>query len=261
MGKYLFFDVDGTLFDPEIHIPDSTKEGFRRLRDNGHHLFISTGRTKCLLFSELLDLGFEGMICGSGTYMEHEGRELFRYEMPVDETVELMNTFHDNDMYIFAEGTELLFCDEYKPVAAPDLVRFIFNTDTTDFIRSSADPLLRVSKISGFSKTDDRDVSDVFRLLSEKYTCVMHGKNYIETIKPGFSKGQAILELSRRLGFDMNDTYAFGDSMNDLDMLRTVKYGVAMGNGNPDLLRAVSLHTDDFRNDGLYKGLKMMELI
>lgn len=34
---------------------------------------------------------------------------------------------------------------------------------------------------------------------------------------------------------DLNDTYAFGDGDNDYDMLKTVGYGIAMGNTQSNL--------------------------
>ena len=73
----VFFDIDGTLWDKENRIPDSTKEAIRLLRKNGHLTFICSGRTRVFINSEeLLSMGFDGILCGCGTHIEYQGEDL-----------------------------------------------------------------------------------------------------------------------------------------------------------------------------------------
>ena len=68
--KAVFFDIDGTLYDHETGISDSTKEGIARLKENGHYAFICTGRSMAAVFDpELLGMGFDGIVAGCGTYV------------------------------------------------------------------------------------------------------------------------------------------------------------------------------------------------
>ena len=58
-GKTVFFDIDGTLVDRMYNMPPSTAEALRRLRENGHRIFICTGRTNGHIQSPvLLNAGF-----------------------------------------------------------------------------------------------------------------------------------------------------------------------------------------------------------
>ena len=69
--KAVFFDIDGTLYDHETGISDSTKEGIARLKENGHYAFICTGRSMAAVFDpELLGMGFDGIVAGCGTYVK-----------------------------------------------------------------------------------------------------------------------------------------------------------------------------------------------
>lgn len=43
--KVIFFDIDGTLYDHDKKIPESTKRAVRLLKEKGHHLFIASGRS------------------------------------------------------------------------------------------------------------------------------------------------------------------------------------------------------------------------
>ena len=62
-------------------------------------------------------------------------------------------------------------------------------------------------------------------------------------------------------GIDRKDSYAFGDSANDIEMLNYVQYGVAMGNAVPELLEQAKYKTEPADRDGLALGLKRLGLI
>lgn len=59
----VFFDIDGTLWDYNNYIPDSCREGIKKLRENGHLAFICSGRSRAFIQNEdLLSLGFDGIV-------------------------------------------------------------------------------------------------------------------------------------------------------------------------------------------------------
>ena len=64
-----------------------------------------------------------------------------------------------------------------------------------------------------------------------------------------------------RLGFDLKDVYAFGDGLNDLEMLKAVGTGVAMGNGVPEAKEIADYITTDVSENGIWNGLKNLKLI
>lgn len=260
-SKHIFFDIDGTLYDPVVHVPESTKSALEKLKKNGHHIYLSTGRTRCMLSDELLDLGFDGIVGGSGTYLEYAGKELYRYEMPTEENKSIVDIFHKYNMQVFAEGVEHLYCDDYTRFSAEELVEKLFDLHDFSCLKHVKDSDMVVSKISGMCKDETSDLQGALKELSEKYDCVTHRNDYLETITRGFSKANKIVELSKIVGFDMADTVAFGDSLNDLEMLLTVNIGVAMGNSKPEVLKQIKIHTSDIREDGIYKGLEMLGLI
>jgi HMP-PP phosphatase len=57
----------------------------------------------------------------------------------------------------------------------------------------------------------------------------------LEVLPLGCNKGTALDRLSRHLGLTMADCMAFGDAMNDKEMLGAVGHGVVMGNALPQL--------------------------
>ena len=77
--KIIFFDIDGTILDEETNkIPESALEAIRKLKENGHLAIINTGRTKVILPELIKNSGFNGYICGCGTYIECDGTKFYQ---------------------------------------------------------------------------------------------------------------------------------------------------------------------------------------
>ena len=83
----------------------------------------------------------------------------------------------------------------------------------------------------------------------------------IEVVPKGYTKATGIAQVCDMLGIARENTYAFGDSTNDLEMLTYVGHGIAMGNGAPAAKAAAEYVTTDIMNHGIKNGLKHYGLI
>lgn len=75
------------------------------------------------------------------------------------------------------------------------------------------------------------------------------------------SKAVGIREMLKRLDFNIEDAYAFGDGLNDIEMLQEVGTGVAMENGRDEVKAIADFVTDSVDNDGVLKGLQRLGLL
>ena len=82
-----------------------------------------------------------------------------------------------------------------------------------------------------------------------------------ELINREFDKGRGIRRLCQHLGVDLQDTFGFGDSMNDLEMMQTVGVGVAMANGNERLKALADYVCPSVDEDGLAKAFAKFDLV
>jgi len=80
--KIIFLDVDGTIIDYDNHIPESAVVAIRKAREKGHLVYVCTGRSKAEMPPEIWDIGFDGMIGGNGSYVEHEGQVILYQLIP-----------------------------------------------------------------------------------------------------------------------------------------------------------------------------------
>ena len=75
------------------------------------------------------------------------------------------------------------------------------------------------------------------------------------------SKARGIRSVCAALGVPLAGTMAFGDGLNDVEMFKTVGFGVAMGDAVPELRAVAQMQTGTVEEDGIYNALKKLEII
>lgn len=84
---------------------------------------------------------------------------------------------------------------------------------------------------------------------------------FADIISKEVDKGVGIDQFCDYYGFSLEETMAFGDGGNDIEMLRHAGIGVAMGNAREEVQQAADYVTDSVDNDGVFKALQHFELI
>lgn len=263
MGKKIvFFDVDGTLYLPEIGVPDSAKEAIAMLIENGHIPIICTGRTRTIIPDNLIQLGFQGIIAGAGTYIEYEGKII--ENQLVDESLvkETMSFLQKNKVKYILEGPEYLYYEEQDKGEEYSYITSLFKFFGEEKLKVLDNNIsIRINKMScTLSEETNRNV--VMPILEKHFQPIYHGgMEMFELVPLGINKATGIQKLLKHLDMDQKDTFAFGDSNNDIEMLEYVATGIAMGNSYPEVLERIKHKTKSIKEDGIYFGLKKFNLI
>lgn len=258
--KIVFFDIDGTIYLYGEGVPEDTLQAIRKLREKGNIAVLCTGRTISMIFPEIMEVGFDGIIAGAGTYAEYNGKELYRYVMPDKLTEEVVSAMRKQGIMAIPEGIEHIYFDsplmpeDYVPVY--ELYKTYVGEKVIDMEKTTH---VIASKVSGAAKNDE-NIQKMKELFGDRFTFVKHRNQYLEMIPNGYSKAEGIKKLIKYLGIPWENTYAFGDSMNDYEMLKYVKYGVAMGNSEDKFKREMDYVTDDYDKGGIYNALKKFGL-
>ena len=77
MGKYLFFDIDGTLAGASRRITEKTRWALEEARRRGHKVFLCTGRVPASIVGDAKELQVDGTISGAGSFVEIDGTYIF----------------------------------------------------------------------------------------------------------------------------------------------------------------------------------------
>ena len=258
MKKAVFFDIDGTLWDRQMHVPESTVNAIRRLRENGSYAFICSGRTRSNISTkELMEaVGFDGIIAGCGTHIEYQGKTVFEKRLTKEGVNRFLSVSARMGLPVVLEGPSCLYADIEEFRDDPFILRL------KELLGETFLSLMEFEHVNKFTVNwKNGSKEEILREFSGEYELMFHGDTYIEGVPKGFSKASGIKWLCDYLQIDRKDTYAFGDSVNDLEMLRYVQNGIAMGNATEEAKKAADYVTATVNEDGIYRGLKHFSLI
>lgn len=257
--KLLFFDIDGTLWDAKNIIPDSTKEAFVKLRKQGHLTFICSGRSRGFIrHPDLFALGFDGVISGCATMIEYKDETIFYYEMNNKSVADTVNLVRSYGFKPILEGKRFLYLDDEEFGQDPYVNKL--RADMGEFILpiSSTWGKWEVSKLS--CDTRNIDTRECYSILKKDFDLLIHNEDVVEVVPKGYDKSEGINRIVDFLGADHKDTIAFGDSVNDLGMLKKANIGVAMGNATEGVKAVSDYVTDAMKEDGIYKACEKFGL-
>ncbi len=261
----LFFDIDGTLIDDRTHqVPASVKPALEEASARGHRIVINTGRTLCNMDERLDALPIDGWIMGCGTRIVWEGETLQSMEHSPQETMKLRDVFLRLRIPTVYECDTAMYFDPAGPSheAIEGFSRFALGRGIARDIREG-DAEFRAVKMFCFPEKDE-DIQHLERetaALGMPYTGIQRAPIGWEIVPAGYSKGQGIDMLREKLGLPFEACFAFGDSSNDLTMLRHVKHSIAMGNAEEAVKAVCSYVTARPGEDGIEKALRHFGLI
>ncbi len=213
-----------------------------------------------MLFPAVKALECEGLIAGVGSYGEWQGDRLFDDGLSSEDAEELVSNFKKFGFSPFPEGADYIFYDPETCKNPRQEIKRVFSLDDEEIIKAYEKGTDGITKVSA-TYLDGYDTEGFKKTLKGRYHAINHHGVLLETFRVSISKGLGIQKLAEYLNIDMENTYAFGDSFNDLEMLETVKYGVCMENGDPKLLERIPLHAKRMSEDGVYYSLKEFGLI
>lgn len=279
MSKVIFLDVDGTLVDYDNTIPESAITAIRQARQNGHRVYVCTGRSRAEMQPEIWDIGIDGMIGGNGSYVEDQGQVIMHQLISKEDTKHIVDWLHSRGLEFYLESNNGLFASEnFRDAARPVLREYSLRKGRTqeEVKDQEAEDALHGLVYGGELYRDDlnkvsfilSDYQDHLDSIEEFPNLEAHtwgGRG--ETALFGdlgvkdINKAHAIEVLLQHLGVDRQDTIAFGDAKIDIPMLDYCQVGVSMGNGGPEILAMADMITDDVAEDGLYNAFAKLGLL
>lgn len=261
--KILFFDIDGTLLPSNPYtVPDSAKKALKKSQENGHLTFINTGRTFSMLPQELLELGFDGYVCGCGSQIYMHGELLHSSTLSHEMSVKVVEMMRQCKVSAFLEQHHRLLYDSKTDYGTKDTekLKSLFElTDLNSFSEEEAASYTLAKALILIHDFSDQETFEKF--CEDNFVCFKHTSRAWEITQKEYSKATGIEFLLNHLGLSVDDSYAFGDSVNDLSMLKYAGTSVAMGNSMKEILPYCDYQTADILEDGIYKALEHFELI
>lgn len=230
-------DLDGTLLDSSSAVTPRTRAALDAARGRGIHVVPVTARQPIGLRTLAADAGFDGWaLCSNGAYAVHldDGRMLFAEELPSDTIRALAEALGASiPGLLFAsvrEGGESFVAQEgYAAIAAlSDHKRDPATMGGVPLEQVLAAPSLKL--VIRHPELAPVALFDTLRSLGlTGFEATLSGAPFVEVMAEGVTKATGLARLCAHLGIDRADVIAFGDALNDVEMLRWAGHGVAMG--------------------------------
>lgn len=247
--RIVFFDIDGTLA-LRTHVPQSAAEAIARVRANGDLVFICTGRARAYA-EQHFGAYADGFVCCNGRLAFRGDEHLYEEPLSPEQMTHIVRTLDELDAgYCFFEEWHAHYGGNpaYRHIAEEVLgLGALGDGVDVQAIRAYNFDVY-------FGDMDQRDRID--EALRDACLLNPHGPHpSADMTVLGVDKGDAVRNVAQALGVAIEDTYAFGDGINDLCMLEAAGHGVAMGNAMDEVKAAAEFVTTDILDDGVANGL------
>lgn len=202
---------------------------------------------------EYFHMGFDGVILGAGTYVEYEGKILHQELMTPEEVQTVIDWGKKQKIGIILEGEKYGYYD----LENTDDYYIAMKNKTEADCKTTLYPLNEAVDVPKWTyhHMELSKKPEIEEILGHKYKGTYHEPvNSVEFVPLGVNKAKGIEVILDHTGISREDSYAFGDSANDIDMIKYVKYGVAMGNSVPELLEIAPYQTARVDEDGIEKA-------
>lgn len=254
--KIVFFDIDGTLLDHDKQIPASTRDSLKKLTEKGIHVAIATGRAPFMFANLREDLEIDTFISFNGQYVKHKDKVVLTNPLSKEEITSLEGVAKENN----------------HPMVFLDHEAMMSNHDQHPYIMKSMDDLKMHYPGYDPSYYHSREIYQALLFCESKeeanYRNTYGNLDFIrwhdfsmDVIPPGGSKARGIEAMIKHLGFKRENTYAFGDALNDIEMLKFAGTGIAMGNAYEEVKKVADVTTDPVDQNGIRSGLEKVGLL
>ena len=242
MIRLIASDMDGTLLDSRKRMPEGLFDAVRKLKAQGRTFVVASGRQYFSLRQDFKEIAGEIVfIAENGALIVENDRQLFLD--PID---------RDTVLHILRETRSL---DEVYPVvccAGGALVeagspqsfiggvkQYYEDTQVVPDLIAACEKLEDVCKVAFFDETQakTRALPALERLLSDRLQVIYSSEQWVDVMKPGVNKGRAMQMLQKMKGVTRAECMAFGDYLNDYELLESVEESYAMKNALDEVKR------------------------
>lgn len=259
--KAIFLDIDGTLVSFKTHtIPESTLEAVKAVRRKGIKVYVATGRP-LLFIDNLGELEYDGMVTTTGAHCIDGSGRSFALRSIDRRDVERLVRHHEECPeeafpVIFVSRDEL-----FVTGVSPELeeISRLLNFEIPALLPPAHALEKEILQIIAFFPSEDE--ARYMESLMPGSVAMRWHPAFVDIIAHGVSKSYGIDLMLEHEGLSVDEAIAFGDGGNDMDMLRHVGMGVAMGNASDRVKAVADFVTRSVDEDGVAYALQTLGVL
>ncbi|MCK5867041.1 MAG: Cof-type HAD-IIB family hydrolase [Mycoplasmataceae bacterium] len=254
--KYaIFTDVDGTVYPRENMQPkEETIENIKQAQKKKIEVIICTGNPYMKKMKVLVkQMGVNYFIGSNGSFIKDIKNDevIYNSTMSIKDAQKVLDIALELKIWANWWSPNKLYTTHYSSQEMKEILKAVILVD--EFPNESEIVLSPSNKIELFGESEKIDIAEE-RLLKLGYTYSRIQHNHIEITK-GDTKGTALKFLSNKLGIEIENTMAIGDTSNDHSMLENAGFSYAMANADEKTKSIAKYHTSDVKQNGLGEAI------
>lgn len=259
MIKLIVSDIDGTLLeDGEHKLNPELLDVILQLRGQGMQFAAASGRQWASIetvFEPIKEKIF--YLSDNGAYIGCYGRRLFVYPLDRELARNMVQDIRAAGLIAMVSGPDVVYLDTDDQEFYDWMVHgYRYRVEMVPDILQVQDDII---KISAYKKTGIEEATVEIRdKYKDQMKLAISGDMWMDCMANGVNKGEAVKQLQESLGILPEETIAFGDQMNDLEMLSQAYYSYAIGNARKEVKEAARFQADTNVQNGVLKILKLL---
>ncbi|MDD3049266.1 MAG: HAD family hydrolase [Bacilli bacterium] len=255
--KAVFLDIDGTFYDHDSNrVLPETIAACKQLQQNGYKVALCSGRPKEMAEElhvfDLLD--WDGYIGTTGAVTMNDKYEIIHEDTYTEEQIQaLFSIAEKNNICLISFGKYEFMTQPVNALSEQLIAEF--HLKRPEVRKWNNEKLSAVSALiekKGNNELFDK-IDGIIYTSSTRYC--------IDFVKENVNKATGIDYMMKYWGFNNNEYIAFGDSENDMEMIRQATIGVAMENGHEKLKVNADIVCGPSYEASIAKTLKDLNLI
>jgi Cof subfamily protein (haloacid dehalogenase superfamily) len=252
--KAVVLDLDGTLLNSQHQISDRNKKVILELKNRGVKIFLATGRTYTSLYPYKQELDLDTpVICYNGAKIVDSKTDKTYFEFPIhgDDVKELIKISREKGIHLNLYQDEIWYIEK----SDNEETKTYIEISGLDYTEKDFDTFEDYRMTKSLFIAEHERLLEIEGLLNKKLNGSVHvtfsKPFFLEILNGDVNKGTALEKVLETEGIPKENVVAFGDGLNDYEMLDTVGIGVAMGNSLDRLKGLVKLKTLSNDDDGV----------
>lgn len=262
MIKYIFSDMDGTLLDENVQLPAEFGDMLQELKKRNCQFIIATGRQYWGLL-KMFDKYKDDLLflADNGAYMGSATEELFCSVMDRETAYEVIHRIDQMPDYIMPilTGKKHAYArDEWKD-NHEEFKKYNTLVTFVDSFHDIDDEFIKISVADRKYENSKENIYDKFLDITDRLKTEVSNELWVDFMAKGVNKGYSIRRFQKMMNIKPEECAAFGDYLNDMEMMDTVEWSFAMANAHPDLLKKAKYSCGSNVEHGVIK--KIYELM
>ena len=261
MIKIIFCDMDGTLLTNENKLPEGFDEMIAELKNRGVIFAPASGRQIFSLYRSFEKYRDEFLfLAENGTFVIHRGKEIFSKTLGVENALKVLSAAEkfENVLRVYCGKKDAYILREQdKPEYKIELEKYFTHNIAVESFAGIDDEPLKVALFDPTGKTKE-NVYDKLEQFRPALQVVLSSDYWTDVMSPNINKGVAVKNIQRVMNFKPEECAAFGDYLNDREMIQAVGYGFAMANAHPDLKKIAAFETVSNDEAGVLVGIRRL---